>query len=98
VIPSFMIPRILSHLHKQQQQDQQTQTLRDKLSTREIQILEELARGCDNKAIGEALVISPHTVRTHIQNILTKMGVHSKLEAATLALQLGLISLPRSDR
>jgi DNA-binding NarL/FixJ family response regulator len=93
-----MIPRILSHLHEQQQRDQQAQVLREKLSTREIQILEELARGYDNKAIGEALVISPHTVRTHVQNILAKMGVHSKLEAATLALQLGLISLPRNDR
>src|SRR3954451_131443 len=67
VIPSFMIPRILSHFHMQQQQEQQALALRDKLSTREIEILQQLARGADNKAIGEVLVISPHTVRTHIQ-------------------------------
>jgi DNA-binding NarL/FixJ family response regulator len=97
VIPSFMIPRILSHFHLQQQQDQHVQALREKLSSREIEILQQLARGADNKAIGEALVISPHTVRTHIQNILTKMSVHSKLEATTMALKVGLISLPRDD-
>lgn len=97
VIPPFMIPRILSHFHRQQLQEQQAQAIRDKLSAREIEILQQLARGADNKVIGEALVISPHTVRTHIQNILTKMGVHSKLEATTLALQLGVITLPRND-
>jgi DNA-binding NarL/FixJ family response regulator len=98
VIPPFMIPRILSHFHRQQMQEQQAELIRQKLSAREIEILQQLARGADNKAIGEELVISPHTVRTHIQNILTKMGVHSKLEATTLALQLGVITLPRNDR
>lgn len=98
VIPPFMIPRILSHFHRQQQQEQQAQALREKLSAREIEILEQLAGGADNKAIGEALVISPNTVRTHIQNILTKMGVHSKLEATTLALKVGVITLPKNEK
>src|SRR5437867_4074453 len=93
VIPPFMIPRILSHFHTQQQQEQEAQALREKLSSREIEILEQLARGADNKAISDVLVISPHTVRTHVQNILTKMRVHSKLEATTVALKAGLISL-----
>jgi DNA-binding NarL/FixJ family response regulator len=98
VIPPFMIPRILSHFHRQQMQEQQAEIIRQKLSAREVEILHQLARGADNKVIGEELVISPHTVRTHIQNILTKMGVHSKLEATTLALQLGVITLPRNDK
>jgi two-component system NarL family response regulator len=97
VIPPFMIPRILSHFHNQQQLESEAQALREKLSSREIEILEQLARGADNKAIGDALVISPHTVRTHVQNVLTKMKVHSKLEATTLALKVGLISLPKND-
>ena len=97
VIPPFMIPRILSHFHNQQQLESEAQALREKLSSREIEILEQLAKGADNKAIGDALVISPHTVRTHVQNILTKMKVHSKLEATTLALKVGLISLPKND-
>ena len=97
VIPPFMIPRILSHFHTQQQQEQEAQAMREKLSGREIEILEHLAKGADNKTISDALFISPHTVRTHVQNILTKMRVHSKLEATTVALKMGLISQSRND-
>lgn len=95
VVPPFMIPRILSHFHRQQQREQQADLLRAKLSAREIEILEQLARGRNNEGIAEIFVLSPNTVRTHIQNIIKKMGVHSKLEATTLALQLGIITMPR---
>lgn len=95
VVPPFMIPRILSHFHKQQQKEQQAQLIREKLSAREIEILEQLARGSSNDEISEIFVLSPNTVRTHIQNVLKKMGVHSKLQATTMALQLGIISIPR---
>ncbi|HEY0068611.1 MAG TPA: response regulator transcription factor [Chloroflexia bacterium] len=96
VVPAFMIPRILSHFHKQQQREQQAEQLREKLSAREIQILDQLARGASNDEISETFVLSPNTVRTHIQNVLKKMGVHSKLQATTLALQLGIITIPKS--
>jgi two-component system nitrate/nitrite response regulator NarL len=58
-----------------------------RLSPRERQVLALLRRGWDNARIGRDLFISQHTVRTHIQNILEKLGVHSKLEAATFAMQ-----------
>ncbi len=95
VVPAFMIPRILSHFHRQQQREQQADVLREKLSAREIQILEQLARGAGNDEISEVFVLSPNTVRTHIHNILKKMNVHSKLQATTLALQLGIINVPK---
>ncbi len=95
VVPPFMIPRILSHFHRQQQKEQQAELLRERLSAREIQILEQLSRGRSNDEISEIFVLSPNTVRTHIHNILKKMAVHSKLQATTLALQLGIISIPR---
>lgn len=95
VVPPFMIPRILSHFHRQQQKEQQAEALRERLSAREIQILEQLARGRSNEEISEIFVLSPNTVRTHIHNVIKKMGVHSKLQATTLALQLGIISVPR---
>jgi DNA-binding NarL/FixJ family response regulator len=95
VVPPFMIPRILSHFHRQQQKEQQAEALRERLSAREIQILEQLARGHSNEEISEVFVLSPNTVRTHIHNVIKKMGVHSKLQATTLALQLGIISVPR---
>ena len=58
-----------------------------RLSPRERQVLALLSRGWDNPRIGKELFISQHTVRTHIQNILEKLGMHSKLEAATFAMQ-----------
>jgi two-component system, NarL family, nitrate/nitrite response regulator NarL len=58
-----------------------------RLSPRERQVLALFSKGWDNARIGRELFISQHTVRTHIQNILEKLGVHSKLEAATFATQ-----------
>jgi DNA-binding NarL/FixJ family response regulator len=58
-----------------------------RLSARERQVLALLSKGWDNARIGQDLFISQHTVRTHIQNILKKLGMHSKLEAATYAMQ-----------
>jgi DNA-binding NarL/FixJ family response regulator len=58
-----------------------------RLSPRERQVLSLLSRGWDNPRIAQELFISQHTVRTHIQNILEKLGMHSKLEAATFAMQ-----------
>lgn len=46
-----------------------------------------LGRGWSNAQIGRELHISPHTVRTHGQDILQKLGMHSRLEAATFAMQ-----------
>jgi DNA-binding NarL/FixJ family response regulator len=58
-----------------------------RLSPRERQVLALLSRGWDNARIGKDLYISQHTVRTHIQNILEKLGMHSKLEAAAFAMR-----------
>jgi DNA-binding NarL/FixJ family response regulator len=49
-----------------------------------------LAEGISNEGIAQALVISPETARTHIQNVLGKLDVHSRLEAAAFARQNGL--------
>jgi DNA-binding NarL/FixJ family response regulator len=58
-----------------------------RLSLREREVLALLGRGWSNEAIGGLLFISPHTVRTHIQNILVKLGVHSRLAATTFAME-----------
>ena len=55
-----------------------------RLTPRERQILELIAAGRGTRHIAEALVISPKTVKTHVQNILSKLGVGSRLEAAAL--------------
>jgi PAS domain S-box-containing protein len=61
------------------------------LTTREKEILRSLAEGLSAAAIGKKLFIAPVTVRNHIQNILRKLDVHSKLAAVVFAYQHDLI-------
>ena len=61
------------------------------LTLREKQILALLASGHGTRAIANELVISPKTVATHVQRILTKLGVHSRSEAVAFAYREGLV-------
>ena len=60
------------------------------LTDRERQILALLSTGASNQGIGGQLGISPHTVRTHVQNLLGKLDVDSRLAAAAQARRHGL--------
>jgi DNA-binding NarL/FixJ family response regulator len=62
------------------------------LSGRERQILALLIRGYSNRRIAESCHLSVNTVRTHVQNVLVKLDVHSKLEAAALAMGRELLA------
>lgn len=62
----------------------------DVLRPRQLQVLKLIAQGASTKAIAARLSLSPATVRNHTQKILVKLGVHTKLEAATLALKHNL--------
>ena len=61
------------------------------LTPREIEVLEQLAQGLSYTIIAENLFLSPSTVRKHIENIYTKLQVHSKLEAVQKAKRNNLI-------
>jgi two-component system nitrate/nitrite response regulator NarL len=50
-------------------------------------------RGPPNGRVADSCLLSLNTVRTHVQNVLVKLGVHSKLEAAALAVRQGLVSI-----
>lgn len=62
-----------------------------KLTTREIEVLEQLSKGLNYNVIAENLFLSPSTVRKHIENIYTKLQVHNKLEAIQKARNNNLI-------
>ena len=62
----------------------------ERLSRREREVLRALTRGGNHKTIATELVISPQTARTHIQNVLVKLGVNSRLEAVAIAVEAGL--------
>jgi len=61
------------------------------LTEREAEVLSLLARGLSTRAIALSLSIRPATTRNHVQNILTKLHAHTRLEAVARALELGLI-------
>ena len=63
------------------------------LTQREQEVLEEIVRGKSNKEIGAALDISEATVKTHINNLLGKLGVEDRTQAVTAAIQRGLVQL-----
>jgi DNA-binding NarL/FixJ family response regulator len=68
--------------------------LGDQLTSRERQVLELLVQGADGRTIAATLSINRNTVRTHIQSVLTKLQVHSRLEAATFAVRHRLVQTP----
>jgi RNA polymerase sigma factor (sigma-70 family) len=74
--------------------DQLTHPALGRLSAREREILGQLAKGWSNRRIAEECFLSLNTVRTHVQNILVKLGVHSKLEAVAGALEQARTSGP----
>lgn len=61
------------------------------LSTREIEVLEQLSKGLNYKSIADNLFVSPHTIRKHIENIYNKLKVHNKIEAIEKAKNINII-------
>lgn len=60
------------------------------LSRREREVLQELVDGKSHEAAAQDLYISHHTFRTHVKNILTKLGAHSSIEAVSIAVCAGV--------
>jgi DNA-binding NarL/FixJ family response regulator len=85
IVPRAMLPEVFRELAGIRHQAAASPL--NRLSAREREVLALLSQGMGNASIGSALRISPHTVRTHIQNILEKLDMHSRLEVATFAMQ-----------
>jgi DNA-binding NarL/FixJ family response regulator len=69
----------------------------DDLSPRELEVLHLLAQGWDNASIEQQLFMSHATLRNKLSRINSKLATHSKLEAVTKALRLGLVQLEREE-
>jgi DNA-binding NarL/FixJ family response regulator len=61
------------------------------LSSREREILAGLARGRTNRELADDLIVSEATVKTHVSNLLTKLGVRSRVQAVVLAYETGIV-------
>lgn len=65
--------------------------VRPRLSRRELEVLALLVEGRDTADMASILNIARSTTRTHVQNLLVKLGAHSRLQASVIAVQLGLL-------
>jgi NarL family two-component system response regulator LiaR len=87
-------PRVAARLMREVRAPESPETL----TGRETDVLRLLAQGKANKEIAAALTIGEKTVKTHVSNILDKLGVHSRTQAALYAVHAGLASVEEMDR
>jgi DNA-binding NarL/FixJ family response regulator len=90
VISGAMAAKLLDEWN-QSPQDQKGQTADAPLTPREIGVLEQVATGATNKEIGEILGISENTVKVHLRNILEKLEVQNRVQAAVKAVYDGVV-------
>jgi DNA-binding NarL/FixJ family response regulator len=92
VVPPLLLPGLISSLVRRRREQDDAAPRMSRLTGRERQVLNLLAEGADNDQIARILVISPETARTHVQNALGKLGVHSRLEAVALITRTGILA------
>jgi two-component system, NarL family, nitrate/nitrite response regulator NarL len=90
----IVLPHRLSPTRERSAAEEEVALLASQLTPRERQVLELLVEGADGRTAALRLGISRNTVRTHVQNILMKLQVHSRLEAATFAVRHRLVQAP----
>jgi DNA-binding NarL/FixJ family response regulator len=88
-IPPLLLSRLMPYLVRHSQADRSEEPLAS-LTGRERQVLKAMVSGLSRQEIAEELQISSNTVRTHMQSILGKLGVHSSLAAVAMARRAGL--------
>jgi NarL family two-component system response regulator LiaR len=95
---SSLHPSIARKLLRELARPEEQRNEIDALTEREVEVLGLVARGLSNREIGEQLTISEATVRTHVSNILGKLNLCSRTQAALYALREGLASLDEGRR
>jgi DNA-binding NarL/FixJ family response regulator len=83
--------KLLQRLRAQSTSEDAAATIRAELSDREIEVLKLIANGKDNAQIARDLFISPKTVKNHISNILLKLQIDNRIQAAVYAVRSGIV-------
>ncbi|MFE6977666.1 LuxR C-terminal-related transcriptional regulator [Streptomyces sp. NPDC057682] len=89
-LPPALLTGVLRELMADRKHRTESEALVESLTPREREVLRCMVAGLGRKAVAERLFLSPHTVRTHMQNVLGKLGVHSTLAAVALARRAGV--------
>ncbi|GGO88395.1 response regulator transcription factor [Wenjunlia tyrosinilytica] len=89
-LPPALLTGVLRELTAARRHRTESERLVESLTPREQEVLRCMVAGLGRKAVAERLYLSPHTVRTHMQNVLGKLGVHSTLAAVALARRAGV--------
>ncbi|MFJ2416191.1 LuxR C-terminal-related transcriptional regulator [Streptomyces brevispora] len=89
-LPAALLTGVLRELLADRKHRSESEELVESLTPREREVLRCMVAGLGRKAVAERLFLSPHTVRTHMQNVLGKLGVHSTLAAVALARRAGV--------
>jgi two-component system, NarL family, nitrate/nitrite response regulator NarL len=93
----LVVPQRLAPTRRPSDEEAQIALMASQLSPRELEVLSLLVQGANGRTVASTLNISLNTVRTHVQNILTKLQVHSRLEAATFAVRHGIVGVPQPE-
>ena len=96
--PPAFVTKLLDSLLEAEETRLEAMSVLSVLSTRELEVLNCLMEGHTRRDIAERFVLSPHTVRTHINNMLRKLNVHSTLAAVSIARQAGLAGQANGHR
>ncbi|MFG2139625.1 response regulator transcription factor [Streptomyces sp. NPDC048650] len=89
-LPPALLTGVLRELTAARKHRTESERLVESLTPREREVLRCMVAGLGRKAVAERLFLSPHTVRTHMQNVLGKLDVHSTLAAVALARRAGV--------
>ncbi|MEZ0069050.1 DNA-binding NarL/FixJ family response regulator [Streptacidiphilus sp. MAP12-20] len=89
-LPPSLLTGVVRELTAARRDRTESERLVDSLTPREKQVLRCMVAGLGRQAVADRLYLSPHTVRTHMQNVLGKLGVHSTLAAVALARRAGV--------
>jgi DNA-binding NarL/FixJ family response regulator len=92
LVPPEERERLARYLRHRRHQEATERQRANRLTPRQREILQLMAEGVPPREIAARLEVSPLTLRTHVQNILTRLAVHSKVEAIAVALRHGKIS------
>jgi two-component system, NarL family, nitrate/nitrite response regulator NarL len=91
LIDPATIVRLTAAIRGRRRRESESQLLLERLTARELEVLQLMAAGLDTRAMAESLTVGQATVRSHAAAVLSKLGAHSRLEAVARATRAGIL-------